>query len=59
MKTIPQIAWWSPEMTGGELANVAKVLESNYLNEGEVTAAFERQIAALTHARHAVAVTSG
>jgi len=53
------VAWWSPAMSGGELARVSRVLESNYLNEGDVTTAFEAKVAELTGARHAVAVTSG
>ena len=56
VKTIP---WWHPQMTGGEEARVAEVLRSNYLNEGEVTAEFERRIAGMFGAAHAVATTSG
>jgi len=46
-------------MTGAELALVEEVLASNYLNDGEVTERFEREIARLLGVRHAVAVTSG
>jgi perosamine synthetase len=53
------IAWWTPQMGGGELELVRQVLESNYLNEGDVTAAFERKIAEIAGARFAVAATSG
>jgi perosamine synthetase len=38
---------------------VLQVLDSNYLNDGDVTAEFERRMAAALGARHAVAVTSG
>jgi len=54
-----RIAWWQPEMTGAEAGMVTQVLQSNYVNEGDVTAVFEKRIAELTNARHAVAVTSG
>lgn len=54
-----RIPWWTPQMTGNELERIKGVLDSNYLNEGEVTAEFERRIAERVGARHAVAVTSG
>src|SRR5882762_2132913 len=56
---VPRIQWWSPQMTGAELALVKGVLDSNYLNEGKVTEDFEQQIAKLVNARYAVGVTSG
>lgn len=56
VKTIP---WWHPLMTGAEDARVLDVLHSNYLNDGDVTTAFERRIAGLFGAAHAVATTSG
>lgn len=56
LKTIP---WWAPEMTGDEDARVLDVLRSNYLNDGDVTTAFEERIAGLFGAAHAVATTSG
>ena len=39
---VPCIQWWSPQMTGAELALVKGVLDSNYLNEGKVTEDFEQ-----------------
>lgn len=54
-----EIPWWQPAMTGGEAALIADVLASNYLNEGEVTARFEAELARRCGARYAVAVTSG
>lgn len=61
MKTKPRtrIPWWEPEMTGGELELVRGVIESNYLNDGDVTERFERAVAGRVGAKHAVAVTSG
>lgn len=53
------IPWWSPETSGLERTLVAQVLDSNFLNDGDVTTRFEQEIARLVGARHAVAVTSG
>ncbi|MBZ5557745.1 MAG: DegT/DnrJ/EryC1/StrS family aminotransferase [Acidobacteriia bacterium] len=53
------IPWWAPKIGDGEYALVRDVLASDYLNEGDVTTRFEREIAALVGARHAVATTSG
>lgn len=55
-KSIP---WWSPQLAGCEKALLDEVLASNYLNDGDVTTRFEHEIAAVTGAKHAVAVTSG
>jgi perosamine synthetase len=46
-------------MTGGELELVREVIESNYLNDGDVTERFERSVAGRVGSKHAVAVTSG
>src|SRR5437867_4409160 len=46
-------------MTGGELELVREVIESNYLNDGNVTERFERAVADRVGSKHAVAVTSG
>src|ERR1700724_1463214 len=54
-----RISWWSPEMTGNELALVRAVLDSNFLNDGEVTEEFARKIATLTGAKFGIGVTSG
>lgn len=54
-----RIPWWSPQMTGSEYALVKDVLDTNYVNEGDVTALFEQSIAKLVGARYAVSVTSG
>lgn len=53
------IPWWEPQMTGRELEGIRGVIDANYLNEGDVAAAFERELARLLGARHVVAVTSG
>ncbi len=54
-----QIPWWSPQIGEQEQALVSRVLQSNFVNDGEVTEQFEREIARLVGARHAIAVTSG
>lgn len=54
-----RIRWWEPILTGREEALVNDVLRSGYLNDGEVTAAFEHRIAVLFGVAHAVATTSG
>lgn len=55
-KTIP---WWVPELAGTELDHLKAVLDSNYLNDGDLTRQFEREFAELVGAPYAVAVTSG
>ena len=54
-----QIPWWKPEIGPHEYGLVNDVLASNYVNEGDVTTAFERRVADLVGVKHAVAVTSG
>lgn len=54
-----RLDWWTPQMTGRELEYIAEVIESNYLNDGDVTERFERAVAVKLGAKHAVAVTSG
>ena len=53
------ISWWVPQVGTREYDLIREVLDSNFLNDGEVTTRFEQQIAALLGAKHAVAVTSG
>lgn len=55
-KTIP---WWVPELAGTELDHIKGVLDSNYLNDGDVARQFEREFAELIGAPYAVVVTSG
>ncbi len=53
------ISWWSPEMTGNELALIKRVIDSNFLNDGDVTEEFAQAISKLTGATFGVGVTSG
>jgi len=55
----PKIQWWAPEIGEKEYDLVRKVLQSNYVNEGEVTELFEKRLATLLGTKHAVATTSG
>jgi perosamine synthetase len=53
------IAWFQPQMTGGELPRLADVLERNFLNDGPLTREFEARIAQRAGVGHGIAVTSG
>lgn len=44
---------------GNEWPFIQRVLESQYINEGDVTTEFENEIAELVDAKHAIATTSG
>jgi perosamine synthetase len=59
MTTATRIPWWRPETGREEREMVLRVLESNYLNDGDVTSEFERRMAARLGSAHAIAVTSG
>jgi perosamine synthetase len=59
MTTATRIPWWRPETGREEREMVLRVLESNYLNDGDVTSEFERGMAARLGSAHAIAVTSG
>jgi perosamine synthetase len=54
-----EIPWWTPEIGPDEYGLVKEVLASNYVNEGDVTTAFERRLAELFGVKHVVGVTSG
>ncbi|MBZ5636447.1 MAG: DegT/DnrJ/EryC1/StrS family aminotransferase [Acidobacteriia bacterium] len=54
-----KLDFWIPQFGADEKALVADVLDSSFLNDGEVTTQFERQTAELLGCRHVVATTSG
>jgi perosamine synthetase len=54
-----EIPFWQPELGGEELSLLREVLDSNFLNDGEFTTRFERELSELLGARHVVTVTSG
>jgi perosamine synthetase len=54
-----RIPFFTPQIGGGERALVGDVLDSNYLNDGDVTERFERRLAALLEVKHVITTTSG
>jgi perosamine synthetase len=55
-RTIP---FWLPEAGAAEVARLEAVIDSNYLNEGQVTVEFEQALARLLCVKHVVTATSG
>lgn len=53
------ISWFAPEVGEREKELVLEVLDSNYLNDGNVTRLFEARISEFLGIKHCVAVTSG
>lgn len=53
------IPWFLPKTGSYEKKLAIKVIESNYLNDGNYTRLFEKRIAELIGAKHCVGVTSG
>ena len=56
---MPAISWFSPATGLVEKKLVIRILESNYLNDGQYTRLFEERIANLIGVKHCVGVTSG
>jgi len=54
-----KLVFWNPQFGAEEKALVADVIDSGFLNDGEVTTRFEKQVAGLLGCKHVVAVTSG
>lgn len=59
MPTNKKIPWYQPIVGDVEQKLVDEVLTSNYLNDGEMTARFEREFGAMVGAKHTLAVSSG
>jgi perosamine synthetase len=53
------IEFWTPQFGPEEKALLADVVDSGFLNDGQLTSRFERQVAGLLGCKHAVATTSG
>jgi perosamine synthetase len=53
------IPFWQPQIGRRESRFLDEVLTSNFLNDGEVTAQFERRLCELLGAKHVIATTSG
>jgi len=58
-ESITPIPWFIPEVDEREKKFVLEVIDSNYLNDGEVTRLLETKVAELIGIKHCVAVTSG
>jgi perosamine synthetase len=54
-----RIPWFQPQVGAAEEKRLAEVLESGYINAGEVTREFEERVAETIGARHCIAVSSG
>jgi len=54
-----KIAFWTPQFGDEEKTAVARVIDSGFLNDGEVTRQFESRIAEVLGCKHVVAATSG
>ncbi len=54
-----KLEFWVPQFGEEEKARVADVIDSGFLNDGEVTTQFEKRIAELLGCKHVVATTSG
>lgn len=53
------VPWWEPQVGPNEYGLIRDVLDSNYLNDGDVTTRFEDAVASIVGSTYAVAVTSG
>lgn len=59
MASSKELSWYGVEVGEAEKRLVDQVIDSNYLNEGEVTRTFEARLAAYLGVRHALTTTSG
>ena len=59
MSTRIRIPFWQSQTVATQRRLVEQVLDSNYLNDGEVTLRFEQRLAELLSAKHVVTTTSG
>jgi len=59
MDSNKKIPWWIPQTTEKGRVLVNEVLDKDYLNEGEYTTQFEKEVASLLNCKHAIAVTNG
>ena len=57
--THPPVPWFGPIVGDDEKDALAEVIDSGYINDGDVTREFERRVAAQVGVKHGVAVTSG
>lgn len=55
----PTFPWWQPQIGAEEYRLVQGVLESGFVNDGDVTSRFETELATLLEVRYVVGVSSG
>ncbi len=53
-----KIPWWEPQIGEEDIRRVTEVLKSNFINEGKVTAEFEKAVSETLGCKYAVAVPS-
>lgn len=58
MMSKAKIPWWQPRVEKGDYVSVKRALDANFVNEGPLTAEFEKKIANLVGAKYAVMTTS-
>src|ERR1700730_4776392 len=59
-RTLPRtLDFWIPQFGAEEKALVAAVIDTGFLNDGQVTTQFEMRVAELLGCKHVVATTSG
>lgn len=56
---VKKIPWFLPQIGVREKELIVEVLDSNYINDGEVTRLFETQVAKIIGTKYCVAVSSG
>lgn len=54
-----KVPWWTVEMTGFEIEEISKVIDSGYINEGSVVERLENELAEKLGVKFAIACTSG
>ncbi|MBI3318967.1 MAG: DegT/DnrJ/EryC1/StrS family aminotransferase [Candidatus Omnitrophica bacterium] len=55
----PLLPWWRPQIGAVERALLNEVVDSQFLNDGDLTSRFEQQLATLLGVKYVVGVTSG
>lgn len=54
-----KIPWWTPKVEKEDYEFIKQALDNNFVNEGPLTAQFEKEISSLLDVKYAVATTSG
>ncbi len=59
MKNFKNLHWFSPSFDHNEKNCLNSLIDTNFLNEGEITKKFEKKIASYLNVKYAIATTSG